>query len=237
MNNQWTIEDGWKITRIEDSGTPLKLYNAMINSDNIYFAYVALQLGDDTFLNYLERIGLEEAVPFDLPVKEANTVNATSSMSKYLLADMGYGQGELLVTPVQLAAMYTAFANGTGDMMEPILVESICQTDGLDYNTVSKQDPAVWIEDAVPSESMRILSPILEAVIESGTGRGARVSGVSIAGKTGTAEIGDDKSREISWFAGYWLDGSYDRLVVVMVDVAAEAGQVKFSIAKELLSP
>ena len=237
VDNQWTIEDGWKITRIEDSGTPLKLYNAMIKSDNIYFAYVALQLGDDTFLDYLERIGLEEAVPFDLPVKEANTVNATSSMTKYLLADMGYGQGELLVTPVQLAAMYTAFANGTGDMMEPILVERICQTDGLDYNTISTQDPTVWIEDAVSSESMQVLSPILEAVIESGTGHGAKVSGVSIAGKTGTAEIGDDKSREISWFVGYWLDGSYDRLVVVMVDVAAEAGQVKFSIAKELLSP
>ncbi len=55
--------------------------------------------------------------------------------------------------------------------------------------------------------------------------------------QTGTAEIGDDKSREISWFVGYWTDGYYPRLVVVMVDTAADEGAVKFKIAKQLLNP
>ncbi|MGI5849401.1 MAG: penicillin-binding transpeptidase domain-containing protein [Christensenellales bacterium] len=241
VDNQWTPdEEGWNwqsITRIDDSGTPLKLYNALVCSDNIYFAYIALKLGDEKFIEYLERIGMEQAVPFDLPIKKANAVNATTSMYRKLLADMGYGQGELLVTPVQLAAMYTAFANGTGDMYQPVLVQKICQTKGFDYNVLSEKQPSVWVEDVVSNSSLDILTPILKDVINSGTGRPARIPGVDIAGKTGTAEIGNDKSREISWFAGYWLNGYYDRLVIVMVDVAAGEGAVKFDIAKTLLKP
>lgn len=241
IENQWIPdEEGWvypAITRVDDSGTPIKLYNAMVSSDNIYFAFVALRIGDETFLEHLERMGMEDAVPFDMPVKKANSINTTSSMTRKLLADMGYGQGELLITPIQLSAMYSAFANKTGDMQEPILVQKICQTDGLDYNTISEKQPTVWVKDAISSNNIEILTPILEAVINEGTGRPVRISGMDIAGKTGTAEIGDNKSREISWFAGYWLDGDYDRLVVVMVDVAAEEGKVKFDIANALLAP
>ena len=102
---------------------------------------------------------------------------------------------------------------------------------------MEEKTPSVWIKDAVSKGSLSTLSPILNDVVNEGTGKGARISGVNIAGKTGTAEIGDDKSREISWFIGYWVDGYYDRLVVVMVDVAAEGGNIKFDIAKELLSP
>ena len=87
------------------------------------------------------------------------------------------------------------------------------------------------------SGTLDTLTPILHDVVEEGTGKPARVSGVQIAGKTGTAEKFDDKSREISWVAGYWLDGYYKRLVIVMVDVATEEGPVKFEIAKALLKP
>ncbi len=237
IDNKWYPEDAsWTVTRASDSGTPLKLLNALTDSDNIYFAWAAIQTGKDAYLNYLSRIGFEEAVPFDLPVKQANLVDST--VDDKTLADLGYGQSELLVTPIQVAAMYTAFANGTGDMMEPILVEKLCQTQGLDYVTTEQQDPTVWKDGAVSQSSLNTLQPMLEAVIQDGTGWPVRnIAGVTLAGKTGTAEIGDDKSREISWFACYWVDGSYDRLVIVMVDVAANAGSVKFDIARPLLTP
>ena len=241
VDNKWTpTEAGWDgryITRVENSGTPLKLYNGLIESDNIYFAYIAMKLGAETFAEYMERIGMESAVLFDLPVKDANLINSDSQMTRSRLADSGYGQGQLLVTPLQMAVMYTAFANGTGNMMKPVLVEKLCRTEGLDYTTVSQTEPAVWINGAVKSGTLDILAPILHDVVEEGTGKAARIRGVKIAGKTGTAEKFDDKSREISWFAGYWLDGYYDRLVIVMVDVATEEGPVKFEIAKELLKP
>jgi len=239
-DNQWLpTEEGWiwePITRVDNSGTPLKLHNALTKSDNIYFAFAALRLGDDALLEYFSRIGMEEAVPFDLPVMRANLVN-TSKIERNMVAVMGYGQGELLITPLQLAAMYTAFADGSGDMKQPILVEKRCQTDGLDYATVDERGASVWVEDAVSSKNLETLLPILRDVVQDGTGFPLQGTTFSIAGKTGTAEIGSDKSREISWFAGYWEDGYYDRLVVVMVDTAAEEGTVKFDIARELLEP
>jgi len=240
INNQWTPDEaGWyweqPITRVDDSGSPLKLSNALVRSDNIFFAFAALELGEDDFLSYLRSIGMEEAVPFDLLLKKANL--ATREIDRRLIADMGYGQGELLLTPLQLTSMYMAFANGTGDMLAPILVEKICQTDGLDYNTLQQNDTDVWKQNAVSDASLDVLLPLLSEVIKSGTGQYAKIDGVDIAGKTGTAEIGNDKSREISWFVGYWTDGYYPRLVVVMVDTAADEGKVKFDIAKQLLNP
>ena len=239
VNNQWLPEEeGWSwdpITRVGPSGTPLMLENALVHSDNIFFAYTALELDEDDFLGYLSEIGFEEAVPFDLAVRSANLVS--TELYRRRIAEMGYGQGELLITPIQMASMYTAFANGTGDMMQPRLVEQTCQTDGLDYNVTQTFEPTVWKKDAVSGSSLSTLLPMLEEVVQSGTGVYAKINGVDIAGKTGTAEIGNDKSREISWFAGYWTNGYYPRLVVVMVDTPAEEGAVKFDIAKALLNP
>ncbi len=238
------VDDVWqseelhvRVKRVDDgAGSPLKLANALKSSDNIYFAFAALQLGADKLVDYYKRIGFEQEMPFDLPVNTSGVVNSGRMMTNQLLADMGYGQGELVLAPIQLAVMYTAFANQTGDMLQPLLVKKICRTEGLDYVTLSERDNIIWIEDAVPHQSLNTLTPMMQEVIRHGTGYPARIDGVSMAGKTGTAEI-QNKAREISWFACYWLDGYYDRLVVVMVDVAAEKGPVKFNIAKELLAP
>jgi cell division protein FtsI/penicillin-binding protein 2 len=237
-DNKWYPDgEGWYIKRVSDSGWPIKLANAIRSSDNIYFAYVAMKMGEEKLMNYLESIGMEEAVPFDLPVKEANVKNETTTINRKLLADMGYGQGDLLVTPLQLAAMYTALANGTGDMMKPILVKQTKRTEGLDYVTITDRQPEVWKQGAVSESTVRTLLPMLENVVSHGTAYDSRIPGIRMAGKTGTAEIGQNKAREISWYAAFWVDGNYDRLVVVMVDTAAEKGAVKFDIAKALLTP
>jgi cell division protein FtsI/penicillin-binding protein 2 len=237
INDTWTPDDWhWQpIKRISNSGTPLKLSNALIHSDNIYFAFAAMRLGDEKFIEYLRRIGMEEAVDFDLAVSEANIKNEDRVMDRRLLAEMGYGQGELLISPIQLASMYTAFANGTGDMMKPVLVEKTCRTEGNDYVSVTENEPDVWKEGAVSKSSLDTLLPMMKEVIRHGTGYQAKIPGVGLAGKTGTAEI--NEKREISWFACFWTDGYYKRLVVVMIDAAPDEGPVKFAIAKELLSP
>ena len=238
VDDVWQSEDlHVRVKRIDDkAGSPLKLANALKSSDNIYFAFAALQLGADKLIEYYKRIGFEQEMPFDLPVNTSGVMNPGRMITNQLIADMGYGQGELVLAPIQLAAMYTAFANQTGDIMQPILVKKLCRTEGLDYVTVNQNEGKVWIENAVSQQSLDTLTPMLQNVIDRGTGHEADIPGVPMAGKTGTAEI-QNKAREISWFACYWLDGYYDRLVVVMVDVAAEKGPVKFNIANELLAP
>lgn len=240
VDNKWQPEGmNVSVTRMNDkAGSPLKLANALRSSDNIYFAFAALKLGGDKLVDYFERIGFGQEMTFDLPVNTSGAVNSGTMMTDQLLATMGYGQGEMVLAPIQLAAMYTAFANKTGDVMQPLLVKKLCRTEGLDYVTLNEREKIVWIEDAVSQQSLDILTPLMKNVVDHGTGHPAKIDHLPMAGKTGTAEIGSDKSREISWFACYWLDGYYDRLVVVMVDVAAgEEGQVKFPIAKELLAP
>ncbi len=247
VDNKWQPEDKIvSVTRINDNaGSPLKLANALKSSDNIYFAWAALHLGADKLKEYYERIGFNQEVVFDLPIKKSSDMNTGSMMTDQLLADMGYGQGELQVTPLQMTAMYTAFANKTGHIMQPVLVKKICRTQGTDYVTLSEKKPSVWIENAVSQSTLDILTPMMKEVIDHGTGYAVRHQTTELhqgnelpfpmAGKTGTAEI--DKTREISWFACYWLDGYYPRLVLVMVDVATEKGPVKFAIANELLAP
>ncbi len=240
VNNKWHPDGYWPwkdIKRVSNSGTPLKLSNAVIRSDNIFFAFAAMELGSEKFIEYLQRIGMGEAMPFDLNVNEANIKNEDRGMDRRLLAEMGYGQGQLLITPIQMAAMYTAFANGTGDMMQPKLVERTCRTEGLDYVIVKENEQEVWKKDAVSQSSLGTLLPLMKDVVKTsrGTGHYANIPGIGLAGKTGTAEI--DKTREISWFACFWTDGYYKRLVIVMVDAAPEEGQAKFTIAKELLTP
>lgn len=236
-DNKWIPEDKTvSVTRINDNaGTPLKLANALRSSDNIYFAWAALHLGADKLREYYGRIGFNQEVSFDLPVKTSSDMNTGTMMTDQMLADMGYGQGQLQITPLQMATMFTAFANKTGDIMQPVLVNRICRTDGLEYVKLSQKESAVWVDNAVTQNSLDTLAPMLKEVIDRGTGHAAMIPGVPMAGKTGTAEI--DKTREISWFACYWLEGYYDRLVLVMVDVDTEKGPVKFNIASELLVP
>lgn len=238
VKNKWTPDGNWPwkpIKRVSNSGTPLKLRNAIVHSDNIFFAFVSMRLGSEKFIEYLKRIGFDEAVPFDVFVEKGNIINSDTKMYKRLLAEMGYGQGQLLITPIQMAAMYTAIANGTGDMMKPVLVEKTCRDEGLEYVTVKENKPEVWKQDALSKNSLKTLLPMMKEVVRRGTGYLGKIPGIGLAGKTGTAEI--DKKREISWFACFWTGGYYKRLVVVMVDAAPDEGPVKFKIAKELLTP
>jgi penicillin-binding protein 3 len=218
------------------SGWPVALNEAMIYSDNIYFAWAALKTGEENMANYLSAIGFEQKLPFDIPIKKSNIINDTQHWYARLLADTGYGQGQLIVTPLQIASMYTAYANKTGNIMEPILVNKIKQTQGKEYVLLQEKKSKVYTR-ALTDKTYNTVYPMLKRVIESGTGRGINVSSPTIAGKTGTAEIGSSKSNEIAWFAGYWLDGSYSKLVLVMVETRVGSGGVKIQIANKLLAP
>lgn len=120
---------------------------------------------------------MNDSVPFELGSSNSQIVNENTDISYKLLADMGYGQGELLVTPLQLAAMFSAFANG-GSMVVPRMVEGLYKTEGSSYSAVSTSEPETWIENAISQSAVSKLLPMLEDVVNSkynGTGRPLRV--------------------------------------------------------------
>ena len=186
-------------------------------------------------------IGFGDNMPFDLNVATSQLYNEDTELSLMLLAESGYGQGELLTTPLQMAVMFSAFANG-GNIMQPYIVESLCETKGITYDTVSSTTPKAWKTGVIDQASLDIVVPYLQDVVDNslnGTGRSLKVNSVQVAAKTGTAEIGNDKSREISWFAGFrcGVEPEDARLVLVMLEVPTEDQfqSLKFDIARELL--
>jgi penicillin-binding protein len=230
-----------KRTEIKYRETPLNLHNAVLHSDNIYFANAALLTGIDDFTEYVESIGLGEAIPFELSVSRSQLLNKDSEMNLMLLADSGYGQGEVLITPLQMASSFCAFANG-GDIPVPHIVKGIYRTDGTEYITEYETSPVVWKEDVLGGRTIDILESMMKDVVDSdynGTGSKLKVRDCVIAGKTGTAEIGNDKNREIAWFAGYrtGVERKDARLVLVMLEVPVgdKYSNLKFDIARQLL--
>ena len=229
--------------------------NCMIQSDNIYFAYLGMKIGWDTLKRYLTVMGMGESIPFDLPTQKSQIKNMTpdengqvSEETMDLLAMTGYGQGELLLTPLQLASYISAFRNG-GTVYEPYVIESIWQEDKTEYREVSHHEETVWKEICATSTAEAIRD-MLEGVVEApssmgknpitkenwggyGTGRFLSVLRTyTCAGKTGTAELAKkqnakDADRELAWFVAFrsrHLDGTElkpeeERLVLVMLEI------------------
>ncbi len=233
-DDYWTPQrEGWhyppiKRVEIRNRPSPLNLENAMITSDNIFFAYGAMETGEEKFLAHLDAMGMNEAMPFELPLAKPHVKNENTDFHMRFLAESGYGQGEILITPVQMAAMYTALESG--DIMIPRLVSKLYKTEGNEYILDRAIMPKTWKEGAIEQTSLDAIKPALEKVITDGTGYTLRLRDREIAGKTGTAQVGN---REVSWFAAYTLDRQEPLLCVVVIDT--EGGVVKFDIVRELL--
>ena len=221
---------------------PLNMRKALIHSDNIYFANAALLTGWDRFEEYMAKLGFTESIPFDINVARAQLKNEDSEIDAKMLADSGYGQAEILVTPLQLACMFSALANG-GNVALPYVVEGLYKEDGIRYKRVKAHPDGCWKQGVISEHAIEVITPFLEDVTDpkiNGTGRNLRAKGCTVAAKTGTAEIGSSKSREIAWFVGYRTGVSDEdaRLVLVMLEVPADAAysNLKFDIARPLLS-
>ena len=122
--------------------------------------------------------------------------------------------------------------------MVPRLVKATRQMVGNDYEIVEEFPAEVWREDVISSYARNKIEPMLERVLEEGSGHRAEIDGLTICGKTGTAEIGSDKTREIAWFIAYVNDADYDRLVAVTLELPANyEGTIRYDIVRELLMP
>lgn len=218
----WKKSNSWgnySVTRVSEYGGPSNLLNALVYSDNIYFAQAALDIGKDTFKDKLTSFGFSDKIPFEYPLYNSQFSSNKDFKSEVQLADSGYGQAEVLINPVHLASLYTMFEN-SGNILNPTLI----------YNT--SPEGKVWEANAVSKESANIVLEDLIQVVENpgGTGHAALTPGLTIAGKTGTAELKasqtDMNGTETGWFVGMTTNKAPNNLLVVMMveDVKSRGG-------------
>jgi len=172
---------GYQVTRVSEVGQ-VDLRKAFIYSDNIYFAMTALEIGAETFHSSLKQFGFEEDFPYEYPFYNS-VISKDELTDEILLADSGYGQGQLEMTPLHLAMTYTPLLN-EGNLVKPRLLLG--------------SEREVWHENVMTPETASIIKELLVEVIEdkNGTGRDARIPGITLAGKTGTAELKTSQSEK-----------------------------------------
>lgn len=240
IKKQWTPKGYWPyppITRVSNYSGPVNMSNAITKSDNIYFADVALKAGWEKLEPFLKMIGFDERIPFDLRVSKPGYLNSGNYENMQLLAATGYGQGELIISPLQMACIFSSLANN-GDVMTPHLVRATRRMEGTDYAVVDEYSESVWKENIISDHALSTIVPMLRRVVEEGSGRKIHINGLTICGKTGTAEIGSDKTREIAWMIAFVENADYNRLVCVTLELPANyKGTIRYDLARELLMP
>jgi len=212
QGTQWQPDKSWgtyKVTRVHDSQKPVNLQDAFMYSDNIYFAKAALDIGKEKFIKGCNNFGIGEQLPMDYPIAKSQVSNDNNIKDNISLADSGYGQGQVLMNPLQLALAYSAVVND-GNIMSPTL-----------ENFNEKVKSKVWKANVVSKENIKFIKDGLAAVIENpaGTGYGAKINGVALAGKTGTAELKKDANDKIAEENGWFIcmDTASPRIVVSMI--------------------
>ena len=216
----WQKDKSWgdyNITTLTAYSGEKNLKNALIHSDNIYFAQATLQIGKDNFINGLKKLKFGEDIDFELNLSKSQFSNSDTIKSETLLADSGYGQGQILVNPIHMASIYSSFANN-GNMVKPYLKYK----ENKETEYLAKE---VFTKDAV----QEIKNDLIQVVENpEGTAKDMKINGVTIAGKTGTAELKVSKDSEgdtIGWFDCFTVDDSNMPYVIVgMVEKANKNG-------------
>ena len=207
---------------------PVILENALIYSDNIYFAKAALKIGSEEMESSLTGLGFNEELPFEIKMAESQYSNSEGIETEIQLADSGYGQGQVLVNPLHMACIYSAFCN-EGNVIKPYLVYK---------NEIAAE---YWIPGAFSNETAsRVLEGTKKVVNDSnGTGYAAHRDDILLAGKTGTAEIkaskDDTSGTELGWFAIFTAEDTVERpiLIISMVEDVKGRGGSGYVVKKD----
>lgn len=226
----WQKDSSWgdyEVTTLH-AYEPVILKNAIIYSDNIYFAKLALKVGAENLEKSLDELGFNQEIPFEIVMSESQYSNTEHIETEIQLADSGYGQGQILVNPLHLASLYTAFLND-GNVIKPY----------LQYKEDATSD--IWIADVFTEDTTDTVMEGLKGVINdpNGTGYAAYREDVVLAGKTGTAEIkatkDDTDGSEIGWFCVFSTEADVENpiLIVSMVEDVKGMGGSGYVVGKD----
>jgi penicillin-binding protein A len=233
------VVDGYRITDGHHGVTGNRALNfaeAVEVSCNIWFAHAGLAVGGAGLAQAASRLGFGAPIPFDLPTEASQVTNGGGRdggfKDRVELANAAYGQAETYVTPLQMALVAAAVANG-GRMMEPHLVTEMRDPDG----TVHPRSP-VMLAQAFDSLTAGTVAQAMQQAVEGRYGRAfagaAKVPGVPTAGKTGTAQLGGTGEPH-SWFIGFAPVGSPGIAIAVIVERGGSGAVQAAPIAGDLM--
>ena len=214
--DKWQKDSSWGnyyVTTLH-APSPNNLKNAITYSDNVYFARSALNIGKDNLFKYYKNLKIGEKIPFELALNRSQYINKNQKVNDQFIADSGYGQGQILMNPLQLASIYSLFVN-EGSIYQPHIVQGKTKT---------------WIKNVFSKETSQTIKEDLINVIadEKGTGHSIYHDNVTLAGKTGTAEIkqsqSDTTGTELGWFTVMTTDSKQPLLITTLVEDVKDRG-------------
>ncbi len=188
---------------------------------NAVFAQMGLQLGEAGLQSYSERFGFEKKLPFDLPTETSqNQVQSNYLNGRVAQAETGFGQGQLLTSPLHMALIAAAIGRGDGVLPKPYLVQQIKSKDKA---VVKEARPETWLQAIRPETASLVRDIMISSATEGWVGlNGGNLprTGAIIGGKTGTAELGNNINN--AWYIAWASKG--DRLFAIAVVVDHRAG-------------
>lgn len=206
----------------------LTFAQAFAKSCNHVFAQLAMEVGAERLARVAKELGVGDDFLFNDMVAYASSYKKPEN--DWQLAWSGVGQYQDLMTPLHMCMIVSAIANG-GDMPEPKLLKTVKDSTGLSINMLRS---ASYEKNALSGSEADTLTKMMLETVTGGTGRRAAVSGVSVAGKTGTAETGSGVKPN-AWFAGFVDDDAHPLAVVVVLEKGGSGGSVAAPIAGKVL--
>ena len=215
---------------------PIPLTTALTNSVNTVWAEVGEELGSETMYEYMERFGFNSEPPLDYPRNQmtpSGVFDGSDLLDQDDPVDVGrvaIGQERLQVTPLQMAMVAAAVGNG-GVLMQPRLTDRVVDKDGRVTERIEPDEE----ERVIDEETATDLASMMADVVNEGTGTAAALSGIQVAGKTGTAEVDNGTSNQ-AWFIAFApVDDPRMAIAVTVERTSGQGGTVAAPIAKRVL--
>jgi peptidoglycan glycosyltransferase len=231
---------------LENSGGqsfgPISLTDALTNSVNTVFAQVGEDIGRDTMVEYMKRFGFYEDPELDYPSFQMIPSGIINGDGDYVTGGFDVGrvaigqgglEGEVRASPMQMALVAAAIGN-RGRLMRPRLTDRVVRKDGRVEERVQPDLQSQVVEPKVADD----LAAMMSRVVEEGTGTAAALSGIQVAGKTGTAEVGANREFTQPWFICFAPVVNPRLAVAVTLErqpAGSQGGTVAAPIAKSVL--
>lgn len=206
----------------------VNLDKAFYLSCNTAFAQLGVDLGGEQLRQVSEKLLFNRSLPYELKYNKSR-FELTKESDEKEIVETAMGQGRTLISPLHMAMITSAVANG-GILMKPYIIDHGETNYGRVKNKRIPQKYAVLFSPEIANQ----LTDMMEKVVNEGTGTQAQISNVSVAGKTGTAQ--NSSGEDHAWFVGFAPSEKPKVVVAVIVENGGSGGRTAGPIARELIN-